>query len=241
MYVIIIKVMKIKQFFIGIFKRIKSNVSWKSAILLGIFIALLAADLLTKYYEELGNWNFTVIPGFIEVEHGHRNPGAGFSWLADKEWGQAFLITLTFILSAVIIGFILGLSDKNHFVLKICLCFVLAGAIGNLCDRLAFGEVRDFVWILIVNAYCNFADFWIVLGGIALVIVLLFFDESAVFPLTARAKQAQAERAAKEKAGISGEAAPQDGAKEECAEESDLKGESEEGADGPSEGGNAER
>ncbi len=186
--------MKAKEFFFGIFKKIKANLGWKSAIFLGVFAALLAADLLTKHFEELHGWNFTVIPGFIEVESGHRNPGAGFSWLADKEWGQPFLITLTFILSAVIVGFMLGLSDERHFVLKLCLYVVLAGAIGNLVDRLAFGEVRDFVWLLIVDAYCNFADFWIVLGGIALVAVLLFFDEGAVFPLTKRAKRAQAEQ-----------------------------------------------
>ena len=186
--------MKVKEFFIGIFKRIKSNLTWKSAIFLGVFAVLLATDLITKHLEELNSWNFTVIPGFIEVESGHRNPGAGFSWLADKSWGQPFLIALTFVLCAVIVGFMLGLSDDRHFVLKLCLYVVFAGAIGNLVDRLAFGEVRDFVWLLIVDAYCNFADFWIVLGGIALVVVLLFFDEGAVFPLTGRAKQAQRER-----------------------------------------------
>ena len=90
--------MKVKQFFIRIFNRIKSNIGWKSAIFLGVFAVLLAADLLTKHFEEAYSWNFTVIPGFIEVESGIRNPGAGFSWLADKSWGQPFLIALTVVM-----------------------------------------------------------------------------------------------------------------------------------------------
>ena len=213
--------MKVKEFFTGIFKRIKSNLTWKSAIFFGVFAVLLATDLITKHLEELNSWNFTVIPGFIEVESGHRNPGAGFSWLADKSWGQPFLIALTFVLCAVIVGFMLGLSDDRHFVLKLCLYIVFAGAIGNLVDRLAFGEVRDFVWLLIVDAYCNFADFWIVLGGIALVVVLLFFDEGAVFPLTRRAKQAQRERGEGKDGSPAGDPAERPEEGEDSPEEGD--------------------
>ena len=139
--------MKVKQFFIRIFNRIKSNIGWKSAIFLGVFAVLLAADLLTKHFEEAYSWNFTVIPGFIEVESGIRNPGAGFSWLADKSWGQPFLIALT---------------------------------------------------VVIVDAYCNFADFWIVVGGILAVIDMLFLNEISVFPLTKRARDAQAEHQKRE-------------------------------------------
>ena len=191
--------MKVKQFFIRIFNRIKSNIGWKSAIFLGVFAVLLAADLLTKHFEEAYSWNFTVIPGFIEVESGIRNPGAGFSWLADKSWGQPFLIALTVVMVVAVIGVILALPER-FTILKLCLYMILAGALGNLVDRIAFGEVRDFVWLVIVNAYCNFADFWIVIGGIMAILDMLFFNEWAVLPLTKRARAAQAEHRKREEA-----------------------------------------
>lgn len=191
--------MKVKQFFIKVFKRIKSNLGVKSLIFLGVFIVLLVADLVLKYCEELYEWDFTVIPGVIFVEHGHRNPGAGFSWLADKAWGQTFLIVLTFIMIAAIVLAILALPER-FTLLKLSLYIILAGAIGNLVDRLMFGEVRDFVWLVIVNAYCNFADFWIVIGGIMAILDMLFFNEWAVLPLTKRARAAQAEHRKREEA-----------------------------------------
>ncbi len=202
----------LKEFFIKIGKRIRSNFGWKSAVFLGVFVILIAVDLILKYAEEKFEWEFTVIPGFIEVQYGVRNMGAGFSWLADKSWGQPFLIALTFIMIFVLIGIILALPER-FTLLKLSLYVILAGAIGNLVDRLCFGYVRDFVWLLIVNAYCNFADFWIVIGGIMAVLDMLFFNEWAVFPLTQKAKEAQAENKRKEEekklalsaAGVSGE------------------------------------
>ncbi len=187
----------IKDFFIKIGKRIKANFGWKSAVFIGVLIVLVAADLLLKYFEEAYEWKFDVIPGFIEVQYGIHNMGAGFSWLADKSWGQPFLIALTFIMIFVIAGVILALPER-FTLLKLSLYIILAGAIGNLVDRLCFGYVRDFVWLLIVNAYCNFADFWIVIGGIMAVLDMLFFNEWAVFPLTKKAKEAQAEHKKKE-------------------------------------------
>ncbi|HIU01279.1 MAG TPA: signal peptidase II [Candidatus Coproplasma excrementavium] len=183
----------VKDFFIKIGNKIKSNFGFKSCILIGVFVALLVVDLVTKHFEEAENWKFTVIPGFIEVESGVRNPGAGFSWLADKAWGQPFLIGLTVVMIVAVICIILALPEK-FTILKLSLYMILAGAVGNLVDRIMFGEVRDFVWLLIVNAYCNFADFWIVIGGILAVIDMLFLNEVSVFPLTASAKAAQAER-----------------------------------------------
>jgi signal peptidase II len=55
---------------------------------------------------------------------------------------------------------------------------VVAGGIGNLIDRIAFGYVIDFIYIKIIDfAIFNFADMCITLGGIAMVIYILFFDK----------------------------------------------------------------
>jgi signal peptidase II len=67
-----------------------------------------------------------------------RNVGAAFGML--EGMGNAFFI----IVSVLAIGFILFLMYKgweNPF----CLSLILAGALGNLTDRMLLGYVRDFL------------------------------------------------------------------------------------------------
>ncbi len=170
-----------------------------SIILIAVCAALIALDLILKYFEEAQSWNFTVIPGFIWVESGHRNPGAAFSFLANADWGQTFLSVFTVVLLAVIIAAFVFIPER-FVLLKTALAMIVAGAIGNLVDRLWLSEVRDFVWVGIGSwgAYCNFADFFIVFGVIIAVIDFLFLNEWALIPLTKRAKAAREREKQKE-------------------------------------------
>ena len=181
-------------------KKLKVNIGWKSLILIGVGAALVLVDLLTKIFEEKDGWNFTVISNFIEVESGSRNPGCAFSFLANAPWGQTFLIVITFIMLAVLISIFLFLPER-FLILKTSVSMIAAGAIGNLVDRIAFQEVRDFVGLNMFGnmVSCNFADFWIVLGAILAIVDILFLNEWAVFPLTKRAKEAQAKHKESEK------------------------------------------
>ena len=182
-------------------KKLKLKVSFgiSGLILLAVFAVLLTADLVLKVCAEKYGWQFTVIPGLIEVVHVQHNSGAAFSFLADKPWAQTFFIVLTFIMLALMIAAFL-LIPKRFLVLKVAIIMVAAGAVGNLVDRLAFAYVRDFVnvWMFGSMACCNFADFWIVFGVIVAVIDLLFLNEWAVFPLTKSAKAAQQAKAKQE-------------------------------------------
>lgn len=175
--------------------KIKFNVGKKSIILIAVCIVLVLIDLFTKIFEERYGWKFTVIPKLIEVESGSRNPGAAFSFLAEASWGQAFLIAMTFFMLILLIGFFIVLPER-FTLLKIAVTLISAGAIGNLIDRIAYNEVRDFVGINMLGnmVSCNFADFWIVFGTIIAIIDLLFINDWALFPLTKRAKEAQAKR-----------------------------------------------
>lgn len=182
-------------------KKLKLKVSFgiSGLILLAVFAVLLTADLVLKVCAEKYGWQFTVIPGLIEVVRVQHNSGAAFSFLADKPWAQTFFIVLTFIMLALMIAAFL-LIPKRFVVLKVAIIMVAAGAVGNLVDRLAFAYVRDFVnvWMFGSMACCNFADFWIVFGVIVAVIDLLFLNEWAVFPLTKSAKAAQQAKAKQE-------------------------------------------
>ena len=174
-------------------KKLKINIGLKSIILIGVCIVLVIVDLLTKIFEERDKWNFKVIPKFIEVESGHRNPGCAFSFLAEASWGQDFLIAMTFILLIVLIAVYIVLPER-FTILKVVLSMIVAGAIGNLIDRIAYHEVRDFVGVNIFGnmTYCNFADFWITFGTALAILDIMFLDEFALVPLTKKAKAAQA-------------------------------------------------
>ena len=182
--------------------KLKVHFGKASAILIAVFVALLAADLILKFCYEKYDWNFTVIPKLIWVENNpaNHNYGAAFSFLSNTEWGRIFFIVLTFIMLAVMIAAFLLLPER--FVgFKTALAMIAAGALGNLVDRLAFKYVRDFVWVNIFGnwACCNFADFWIVFGVIWAVIDILFLSEWAVLPLTKTAREAAKKRELAEK------------------------------------------
>ena len=187
--------MSVKDFFVKTGRRIKSNFGWKSALFLVICIGMLATDLLTKHFAEADGWQFTVIPGFIEVVEVIHNDGASLGMGGGTAWAMPLFITLTFIAVPIFIAVILMLPERAA-LLKFCLYMALAGAIGNLVDRLAFGYVRDFIGMNLgfVSFVCNFADVWLMVGLVLAIIDLLFLSEWAAFPLTKKARAAQAER-----------------------------------------------
>lgn len=217
--------------------RFKPHIGKKSIILIAVCGVLIAADLLTKYFEELYGWNFTVIPGFIEVLSRLRNQGCAFSFLNDNpQIGQPVLISFTSLMLVVLI-FVFTVTPERFTVIKIAVSIIIAGAIGNLVDRCMLHEVRDFIGLnMLFNSsrlvYCNLADFFIVIGAVLILADMLFFNENAVFPLTKKAKAAQAKRAEEEKAN-NGQSPASDSATESGADNFSYGD-----ADAPQEGGN---
>lgn len=142
-----------------------------------IFLTLLivASDQFTKYlvvqnmelYDEI-----TVINGFFKLFY-VRNPGAGLGILANARW---VFITFTFIIIAITI-ILLCLNYFKNILANISLVFILAGGIGNMIDRLFFGEVVDFFQFQIrfFDFIFNVADIFVTFGTILFVIYYLFF------------------------------------------------------------------
>ena len=177
------------------------------------------------YFEIQGNSDIVLIPGVVELTY-KENPGMAFSMGADwlTEAKIAVIIGTAVMMLACI--FIYLRMDKRRSCLRWCLVFIVAGGIGNLIDRVVFevwlnngGGVRDMVlldfstllekWFAVdptnfLNfGYCNFADFFIVGGAIALILSLFFFDTDAFFPkgkYKALAKEADEKAEAKAKA-----------------------------------------
>ena len=171
----------------------------KTLIFSIICAALIVLDLVTKHLEEAQGWEAVIIPNFIEISSNIRNPGCAFSFLNDSPYGQPVLITLTMIMLPVMIAAIIFIPERFTLI-KLALSLVIAGAVGNLVDRFAFHEVRDFFGLNMFGGlvYCNFADFFIVIGAIIAIVDLLFINEYSLIPLTKKAKEAQKMRESEE-------------------------------------------
>jgi signal peptidase II len=73
------------------------------------------------------------------------NPGAAFSLLSHAGgWQRWFFIGLSLSISVVLILWLIRLKAEEKWT-RVALSLVLAGAIGNLIDRILHGYVIDFI------------------------------------------------------------------------------------------------
>ncbi len=120
-----------------------------------------------------------VIPGFFNLVH-VRNPGGAFGIFGWEKGGFRSLLFVGF--SLIAIGSILFLFirlKEDEKVFSLSLSLVLSGAIGNLIDRLQYGEVVDFLDFHLFSYHWpafNIADSAITLGIGFMVFELLIRD-----------------------------------------------------------------
>lgn len=141
-------------------------------IMLAIAMVLIALDLVTKVMasSSLSMHSFTLIPNLIEFIY-TENTGAAFGMLSNNTW---FLVGFTAIFLVVFILFDI-FNHSNNWFYRLGYVMVLAGAIGNLVDRIAFGFVRDFIAISFFPFIFNVADIFITIGTILLMIYVIFY------------------------------------------------------------------
>ena len=132
-----------------------------------------------------------VIPNFFSIIYS-RNPGIAFSFLADSSSTTVRLFLI--ISSTLIIGVIAWLlaAGRNTSPLNAAgLALLLAGAAGNITDRIVHGAVTDFieVWLRflpwqIFNPWPTFnvADAAVTIGALLIVFDVLFRKQSPVQP-----------------------------------------------------------
>ena len=87
----------------------------------------------------------TVIPGFFNIVHIH-NPGGAFGFLATQSSSvRIMLFVLISFLAAGLIFYFYRNTPKTHPLLATGFALIFGGALGNLIDRVRFGEVVDFL------------------------------------------------------------------------------------------------
>ena len=102
------------------------------------------------------------------------NTGAAWSFLAGASgWQRWFFIGLALIVTASILIWMRRLKSGSQWLLSLSLALILAGALGNLIDRLRLGHVIDFIvahWHRSEFPTFNVADSSITVGAALLLL-----------------------------------------------------------------------
>ena len=88
-----------------------------------------------------------------------RNTGAAFSLFAKHT--KALIVASILIIMLVVLSF--NHLTKGHELMRFAVALVIAGALGNLIDRLRFGYVVDFIDLQFFPVF-NVADMAIFIG-----------------------------------------------------------------------------
>jgi signal peptidase II len=106
----------------------------------------LALDLFTKVWAfralERGEQH-VLIPRWLQFEV-TLNPGAVFGLGAGQRW----LFVCVSIAAIAFLSWLFASSERKQYAYHILLGMLLAGVLGNLYDRIRFGEVRDMIHAL---------------------------------------------------------------------------------------------
>ena len=150
------------------------NVLILSAI---IVIADQATKLMVKGRFELRD-SVSVIGDFFRLTY-IENPGMAFG----IQLGSPAFFTAFASIASVIIFVYLYRIRQEKFISRFALAIILGGAVGNLIDRFAYGQVVDFLDFGIGDTrwpIFNIADSSVTVGMILLLSVVLFEKETVV-------------------------------------------------------------
>jgi len=140
---------------------------------------LLAADQLTKFLVISRiplNGAICLIPGVADLVHA-RNPGAAFGMMAGSAWEfRSIFFILVSVAALVVILVLVAVSSDIDSYLLLAYSLFFGGALGNLVDRIRFGEVIDFLDVHWGNLHWpafNVADSALSVGAIIFVLHVL--------------------------------------------------------------------
>lgn len=128
--------------------------------------------------------SITLIPNYLDITF-TRNPGAAFSMFATMPPWMRVGLLITLIAAAIVVLIVLLAQCERIDLTSIAFALILAGAAGNLIDRLTRGfEVIDFIRAHYYDLnwpVFNVADSAISVG-VALIVLGTLFGSSAEKP-----------------------------------------------------------
>lgn len=166
-----------------------------------VFFILILVDQITKafadviFIDESGKPTvFELIPGWVNLTITY-NRGISFGIGSTASMGTKIAVVAMTGVMMLVLAILYFKCDKRRTWIRMALVFVIAGGVGNLIDRVYYqvwdpstaaairDGVRDMVDISAIGfGVCNFADFFITGGAVALILACLFFDTYAYSP-----------------------------------------------------------
>ncbi|MCU7886243.1 MAG: signal peptidase II [Candidatus Thiodiazotropha sp. (ex Lucinoma annulata)] len=102
------------------------------------------------------------------------NKGAAFSFLSDQGgWQRWFFIILAIGVTIVLIGWLWRLKREEQWI-AVALSLIIGGAIGNVIDRILFGQVIDFLHFHYQGHY--FPAFNVADSAITVGVAIMLYD-----------------------------------------------------------------
>jgi signal peptidase II len=144
-----------------------------SALMVAVIVAL---DQYTKHLVvsawQLGDTT-PIVPGFFSLTY-LRNRGGAFGLFAGlpETWRVAFFVVFALATVAALI-WMLRTTPREDRTQRLALTWVIGGALGNLYDRVLYGEVVDFLDVYVGDWHWpafNVADSFITCGVVLLLV-----------------------------------------------------------------------
>ena len=101
---------------------------------------------------------------------------------------MGFFYVITFLVTIFLVYLYTKIpNEKRFFYIDVVLIFFIAGAIGNLIDRISYKYVIDFLYFKLINfPIFNVADIYVTCAAFAMIALGLFYykdeDIEAIFP-----------------------------------------------------------
>ena len=155
----------------------------KPLLEISIISIVLILDQVTKYLSErylaLGA-SSPVIQGVFQFTNVH-NTGAAWGMLAGGRW---LFIVITLVTVGLLCWLLLRRRKTLGFLARLCVALLIAGATGNLIDRVLIGYVRDMFDFCLINfPVFNVADCAVSVGAALLVIDTLFTKHGSLLSM----------------------------------------------------------
>jgi signal peptidase II len=149
------------------------------------FLALMALIALDQYTKHLAVINLKdqqpikLISGVLHLQY-LENDGAVFGIFGGNAVGLA---VVTSIITIGLLYFYIKLPQvKRYNILRILLVLIIAGAIGNLIDRIRLNYVVDFIYFALINfPIFNVADIYVTVSTFVFLILALFYYKDEDF------------------------------------------------------------
>ena len=162
-------------------EKFKGVLCKSSIIVLVLFVVCLALDLITKgiFCSEITKADVAgtptpIIDGFISILP---IGNSGMAWSLLNKYPEMLAVISVVLFFGLCVCFVMFRQD--HWLFSASMGLMMAGAMGNLIDRVFLGFVRDFIKLDFIDfPIFNFADSCLCVGAVMICVYIVFIYKS---------------------------------------------------------------